>query len=112
MPWRSFRSTDHTEELKQILESFITSESVEESRRIVEQHPEVVGAAAEALLEKMAQAQESIEARRVFNEHRKLLRRCREAGIADAFAELQPSGEALVHAEDESLTPEQFLAQM
>jgi tetratricopeptide (TPR) repeat protein len=77
--------------LTQTLEEFIGARTWDESRRILEAHPELLTDEADALLGQRiaaAQAQGDEEARRILEEHRVLLRRCREVGIERAFAEL------------------------
>ncbi len=76
------------EELLQTLLAFIRAETWTESQRIVEQHPELLTDAADALLEQLAAAQEDENARRAVEQHRALLRRCRADGIEAAFAEI------------------------
>ncbi len=95
-----------------LLQSFINARTWAESRRIVEQHPELLGDDADALLGGLldtARGQGDEDAARVLEEHRALLRRCREAGIPRAFAEKMLSPEALAAAEAAGLTPEQAL---
>ena len=92
------------------LQAFIQAETWGESRRILEAHPELLSDEADALLGELitaAQAQGDEDARRVFEEHRALLRRCREVGIEQAFAEKMLPPEALAQAEALGLTPEQ-----
>jgi hypothetical protein len=77
--------------LTRTLEEFIGARTWDESRRILEAHPELLTDEADALLGQWiaaAQAQGDEEARRILEEHRVLLRRCREVGIERAFAEL------------------------
>ncbi|MBC7243099.1 MAG: hypothetical protein H5T60_11720, partial [Anaerolineae bacterium] len=77
--------------LLQTLQAFIQARTWGESRRILEAHPELLNDEADALLGGLitvAQAQGDEDARRVFEEHRDLLRRCREVGVEQAFAAL------------------------
>jgi hypothetical protein len=79
------------EQLKQTIFAFIQAETWEESRRILEAHPELLTDEADAVLRQLidtAQAQGDEAAIRIFERHRALLRRCREVGIEQAFAEL------------------------
>ena len=100
---------------RQLLETifaFIQAETWAESRRIVEAHPELLSDEADGLLGQLAdaaRAQGDENARRVFDEHRALLRRCREVGVERAFAEKMLPPEALAQAEAAGLTPEQAL---
>lgn len=76
--------------LAQAVQAFINADTWAESRRVVEQHPELLGDEALDMLERAvatARAQGDADAERLFAEHRDLLRRCREAGVAQAFAE-------------------------
>ena len=78
------------EQLRQTIFAFIQAETWEESRRILESHPELLTDEADALLGQLidtAQAQGDEAALRIFERHRALLRRCREVGIEQAFAE-------------------------
>ena len=76
--------------LAQTLFAFVSADTWAESRRIVEAHPELLTDDADSLLEQLiesARAQNDANAVRIFEEHRALLRRCRDAGIEQAFAE-------------------------
>jgi len=79
------------EQLKQALLALIQAETWEESRRILESHPELLTDEADAVLRQLidtARAHGDEAALRIFERHRALLRRCREVGIEQAFAEL------------------------
>jgi hypothetical protein len=82
--------------LTQTLEEFIGARTWDESRRILEARPDLLTDEADALLGRWiaaAQAQGDEEARRILEEHRVLLRRCREVGIEEAFAERRRGSE-------------------
>jgi len=99
-------------ELVQTLFAFIQAETWEESRRILEAHPELLTDEADAVLGRLidtAQAQGDETALRIFERHRTLLRRCREVGIPRAFAEKLLPPEVLAQAETIGLIPEQVL---
>ena len=81
------RQPDPQELLNTIL-AFIQAENWPDSRRVVEQHPELLTGVADGLLAQLADAHEDDGARRTVEEHRALLLRCREVGIEAAFAEL------------------------
>ena len=86
--------------LTQTLEEFIRARTWDESRRILEAHPELLTDEADAMLGRLidaAQAQGDEAAIRIFERHRALLRRCREVGVEEAFAELR-RGSELVQA--------------
>ena len=98
--------------LARTLQQFIEAETWDESRRIVEEHPELLSDEADELLGQMvdaAQAQGDENARRVFEQHRALLRRCRGVGVERAFAEKVLPPEVLEQAAALGLTPEQVL---
>jgi len=87
---RAFAERGGATELIEVLQAFLTADTWAESRRIVEAHPELLTDAADALLGRMVDAaREKGDERavRLFEEHRALLRRCREAGVEQAFAE-------------------------
>ena len=91
------------------------SRKVDESQRIVEAHPELLSDTTDWLLGQWveaAKAEHDADSARMLEVHRALLRRCREAGIARAFAEQMLPPEALAEAERLGLTPEEFLAQV
>ena len=70
--------------------AFITADTWDESRRIVEAHPELLSDEADALLGRMLEAEEvrRPSVRRIFFEHhRAFLRRCREVGVERAEAD-------------------------
>ncbi len=92
----------HAELLLEALQAFVAADTWDESRRIVEEHPELLSDEADALLGRMLEAEEvrrTSEVRRTLEKHRALLRRCREVGVARAFAERVgssvPSAEAI-----------------
>ncbi|MCS7290913.1 MAG: CHAT domain-containing protein [Roseiflexus sp.] len=96
--------------LADLLEQFINARTWDESRRILEQHPELFSPVADMLLERLSaafRAQGDENAQRILEEHRALLRRCRKVGIEQAFAEKTttpaPSG---ITAESANLPPE------
>ncbi len=95
--------------LLEALQEFIEAETWPESRRVLEVHPELLSDEADALLERLIQAQEDEDRRRILEEHRALLRRCREVGIARALAEKMLPPEVLERATALGLTPEQAL---
>ncbi|HXF86237.1 MAG TPA: CHAT domain-containing protein [Anaerolineales bacterium] len=98
--------------LLQTLQEFIQADTWAESQRIVKAHPELLEARTDILLEQLIQAargQGDENAVRLLEEHRALLRRCREVGIARAFAEKMLPSRALAAAEAAGLTPEQAL---
>ncbi len=101
-----------TAPLVPLIEQFIRAETWDASQRIVQQHPELLGDEAGRLLDTLiasARMQGDDRAVQMFEEHRALLRRCREAGVARAFAEKMLPIEALAQAEAAGLTPEQVI---
>ena len=73
--------------LLQALQSFLQAHTWDESRRILEQHPELLTDETDDLLRQLMEAQEDKDTLRYLEERRALLRRCREVGIEAAFAE-------------------------
>ncbi len=80
---------DARQNLLQRLLAFIQAPIWAESQRILEADPELLSPEADALLQKLAAAQQNENARKMVEQYRDLLARCREVGIAPAFAELQ-----------------------
>ena len=79
------------EQLRQTLFALIQARNLDEALRFLEAHPELLTDEADALLGRLidtAQARGDEAALRIFERHRALLRRCREVGIEQAFAEL------------------------
>ncbi len=98
--------------LMETLQAFIQARTWEESRRLLDQHPELLSDEADALLGRLqdaARARSDEHALRILEQHRVLLRRCREVGAARAFAEQMLPPEVLEQAEAAGLTPEQLL---
>ncbi|MDP9312270.1 MAG: tetratricopeptide repeat protein [Chloroflexota bacterium] len=79
---------DVDEALLQRIITFIQAHRLEELQRMVESQAELLSSDADALLEQLAAAQQDEGARKTIEQHRVLLSRCREIGIAAAFAEL------------------------
>jgi hypothetical protein len=73
--------------LLQAILAFVRARTWSESRRVVEERPELLSDAADALLGQLIAAQEDADVRRYLEEHRALLRRCREVGVERAFRE-------------------------
>ena len=98
--------------LAQALQDFIQAPTWDESRRVLEEHPELLTDEADSLLTQLAnaaRAQGDEDAVRLFEEHRALLRRSRQVGVAQAFAEKMLPPEALAAAEQAGLSPQQAL---
>ena len=84
------RSKPSPRQLLNALQAFITADTWAGSRRVVEEHPELLTDEADALMGQLIEgvlAQGNTDAARVFEEHRALLHRCREVGLEAAFAE-------------------------
>ncbi len=76
--------------LLETLQAFLQADTWNESRRIVEQHPELLGQEADELLTQLIQAAKNQGDQNVvgfLQEHQELLRVCRVKGISQAFAE-------------------------
>ncbi|RMF27571.1 MAG: hypothetical protein D6759_17425, partial [Chloroflexi bacterium] len=74
------------------LNAFITANTWPASQQIVEQHPELLSHEADRLMGDLIDAQDDDGARQMLQEHRTLLRRCREIGVDAAFAEKTGGG--------------------
>jgi hypothetical protein len=78
------------ERLMALLQQFVSASSWAESRRVVEQHRELLTAEADAPLGRvLEQYRNDSRAVQMLTEHRDLLRRCREEGIDTAFEALE-----------------------
>jgi len=78
------------EQLRQTLFALIQARNLDEALRFLEAHPELLTDEADAVLRQLidtARAHGDEAALRIFERHRALLRRCREVGIEQAFAE-------------------------
>lgn len=83
------RQTQEAAPLLQAVQELIVARTWDESRRVVEEHPELLDDEADDLLGRLLEAARSRgdeSGERVFEEHRALLRRCREVGVEAAFA--------------------------
>ncbi len=99
--------------LQDAINRFLAAETWDESQRIVEAHPELLGDEAdERFALALAEYAGDPDAVQMLTTHRDLLRRCREAGIARAFAEQMLGADGLAEAERLGVSPEEFLAQM
>jgi len=84
--------------LPQIVREFFYAKTWEESRIIVEQHPELLDPETDKFLDhlkEIIQSEKSDETLNFIEEHLSLLRRCREIGIQQAFVEKEPNAESL-----------------
>ena len=75
---------------KDPLRAFLEAETWTESQEVVEQHPELLTKGIDAFLAGSvsgARERGDVNAVRIYEEHRALLRRCREVGVEAAFAE-------------------------
>jgi CHAT domain-containing protein len=78
------------ERLSTLLQQFVNAPSWAESRRIVEEHPEILTPEADALFGRVLEAyQDDPRAVEALTEYRGLLRRCREESIEVAFADCE-----------------------
>lgn len=94
--WRGGRHGDQDtrERLRASVAAFLAADDWPASRRVVEQHLELLSLEADACLRELAEEQADEAERAAIEEHRALLARCRVAGIAQAFAEKQYEGPA------------------
>ena len=84
---KAARQALETTPLLQALQGFLQARTWDTSRRILEQHPELLTDETHDLLRQLMEAQEDRDTLRYLEERRALLRRCREVGIEAAFAE-------------------------
>jgi len=100
LPLPGFSSENANQQIMQTLTDFIQAPTWEESKRILESHPELLQPEIDAALQQQAMQQENDSARKHIEEYRLLLDRCRNMGIDVAFAELQgeKSPEAIIVA--------------
>ncbi len=84
-----FSPEDVNQQIMQALVDFVQAPTWEESKRLLELHPELLQPEIDAGLQQWAMQQENDGARKSIEEYRALLARCRDMGIDVAFAELQ-----------------------
>jgi len=80
--------------LLRAIQAFVRADTWAAAQRVVEEHPELLSDETLALFERLiaaAHTQVDADARRILVERRDLLRRCREVGAAQAFAEKKGS---------------------
>ena len=88
--------------LVRALQEFVQADTWSASQRVVEEHPELLAAEAEALLERLTEAAHAQAAERAvlaLGEYQALLRRCREVGVEQAFAERAGSQRTTISSE-------------
>ena len=78
-----------SQQIMQTLVDLIQAPTWEESKRILESHPELLQPEIDVTLQEWAMQQENESARESIEEYRVLLARCRDMGVDVAFAELQ-----------------------
>jgi hypothetical protein len=81
---RRAASQEETKQLYDLVLAFIQADNWDESRRMVEEHPELLTDNAlkiMASLIEQAHQKEDQQAERIFEQHRTLLQRCRDVGI-------------------------------
>lgn len=74
----------------QAFDEFVRAKTWEDSRHVLNQHPELLGDDAENMLERLIQGTKALRgenAAHSYIEYRNLLYRCREVGVEQAFAE-------------------------
>uniref|UniRef100_A0A7C1FP75 CpXC domain-containing protein n=1 Tax=Caldilinea aerophila TaxID=133453 RepID=A0A7C1FP75_9CHLR len=111
----SDNDSDSAATLPDLLNRFVRLGTWDDAQRMVEAHPALLSDEADSLFSAaIARAQASRDAGAVehFTVIRDVLRRCREAGIARAFAEQMLPPEGLAEAERLGMTPEEFLEEM
>jgi len=84
-PLPDLRAVDQRQVTLQHLVAFIQAQAWEEKKSLLEASPDLLSAEADTLLEELAAAQQEEGARRLIEQHRALLRRCRTWGIDPAW---------------------------
>jgi tetratricopeptide (TPR) repeat protein len=102
LPIPDFTSTQTAPSFVNLLIEFIQMSTWEESRQFLHTHPELLTSDADEALASLLEQQEREDVRATIEEHRHLLRRCREVGIDPAFEERASSSPALQTNDDES----------
>ncbi len=89
------RQGPDAKELLRAIRAFGQAETWPESKRVVEQHPELLSDEADKLLGQLIAAaleQDDADVKNIFEKHRDLLRHCRSEGVDAAFAHrMQPA---------------------
>ncbi|MBN1483898.1 MAG: tetratricopeptide repeat protein [Chloroflexia bacterium] len=80
------KKSPEPKQLLKTLRAFLLAGTWNESRRIVEEHPELLSDRVDAMIGQMLAALEESPARSLLEAHCTLLRRCREVGVGAAFA--------------------------
>ena len=106
------KSVPLTEEVKEFLASLLFAPTWDESRTILDTHPELTDESAIAFLEEIEPLQTDPRIGVAIGENLGFLRRCREAGVARAHAERVLSAEHLAEAAYAGIPPETFLLQL
>lgn len=85
-----FEEEETVDSLKQALQAFVSAETWNEAKAIVEAHPDLlreeVGEAITLLIDSAREEGED-ETATILQEHREILEQCREVGIQEAFAQ-------------------------
>jgi hypothetical protein len=92
--YRQLEEAAQVTPLLNTLQEFVQSHTWADSRRVLEENPELLGDEADDVLERLiaaAREQGEEDTERILAEHLDLLRCCREVGIEQAFAEKLPS---------------------
>src|SRR5512135_744644 len=75
-------------QLLRAIRKFVAAKTWSGSKRILEQHPELLSDKADAFLVHLIAEQTNEHVIQVLSQHRELLRRCRDVGLDAAFAHL------------------------
>jgi hypothetical protein len=96
---------DTTQSLIQTLVAFMQTPTWSASQQFLETHAELLAPESDRLLEQLALQVEDEQVRQSIAIHRQLLQRCREVGIAAAFAELMNAATEQSDAENPTTAP-------
>src|SRR5512135_2654812 len=77
-----------SKQLLRAIRKFVEAKTWSESKRILEQHPELLSDKADAFLEHLIAEQTNEDVIVNLTQHHELLRRCRDVGLDAAFAHL------------------------
>lgn len=78
-------------DLIEVIVEFLNTSSISDTRRILEQHPELLSVEADSLLNTLSECAQSEETIKLIQTSRNFLAHCQEVGIPQAFEEISRS---------------------